>query len=255
MAINNILENVLLLAGGAAPSAATVAPAVPEQTIIQQAGTALSRLFGNALSTFDILIRKSPDEPLPAPIILGFMFVALLFLFAGWRIYRIALVMFGLLLGGAVGYALGQWICVRFTIDSGVAPLAFALILGLLLGGIAIPFAKLTVFIFCGFLGAVLVSYLCERLGLGSSLLWTFASFAILGLVSISLMRHAMILFTSLSGAYLLVAGAMAMLHGLLDISIGSKMDLAWPMIAWIAFFLLGVRTQARKAVEKKHSS
>ena len=52
-----------------------------------------------------------------------------------------------------------------------------------------------------------------------------------------------------------LVAGAVAMLHSLRGISIGSRMDLVWPMLAWIVVFLLGVRTQASKVAEKKHGS
>ena len=233
----------------AAGSSSEAGIAAAKQGIFQQAGAALSGLFGDVLSTFNALFGR------PMAAALGAMAVGLLFLFFGWRIYRITLVSFGLLGGGALGFRLGEWACVRFTVDSGVLPLAFAAVVGLLLGCLAIPFVKFTVFIFCGLLGAVFVSYLCERLGLGSSILWTFASFVILGLISVALIRHAMILFTSLSGSYLLVAGALAVLHSLRGISIGSRMDLVWPMIAWIVFFLLGVRAQARKATEKKHGS
>lgn len=232
---------------GKADSSAESGIEAAKQGIFQQAGAVLSGLFGDVLSTFNVFLAR------PKPVAMGAMAVGLLFLFFGWRIYRITLVSFGLLLGAAVGFRLGEWACVRFTMDSGMLPLAFAAVLGLLLGCLAIPFVKLMVFIFCGSLGAVFVSYLCERLGLGSSILWTFASFVILGLISVALIRHAMILFTSLSGSYLLVAGALAVLHGLRGISIGSRMDLVWPMIAWIVFFLLGIRAQARKVAEKKH--
>jgi len=221
----------------------------PKEGIFQQAAAELSGVFGDVLSTFNVLYGQ------PTPVVLAAMVVALLFLFFGWRIYRITLVTFALLLGAALGLSLGKWVCIRFTIDSGALPLAFAAVLALLLGGLAAPFVKLTVFIFCGLFGAVFVSYLCERLGFGSSILWTFASFVIVGLLSVSLIRHAMILFTSLSGSYLLVAGAVAMFHSLKGVSVGSRMDLAWPMLAWIVFFLLGVRTQASKVAEKKHGS
>ena len=231
----------------AAGSATEAGIAGAKQGIFQQAGAALSGLFGDVLSTFNVLLGR------PKPVALGAMVVGLLFLFFGWRIYRITLVTFGLLVGAALGFRLGEWAAVRFTIDSGMLPLAFAAVVGLLLGCLAIPFVKLMVFIFCGLMGAVFVSYLCERLGFGSSILWTLGSFVILGLISVALIRHAMILFTSLSGSYLLVAGALAVLHSLKGISIGSRMDLVWPMIAWIVFFLLGVRAQARKVTEKKH--
>jgi len=231
---------------GAASDAGLLAP---KQGIFQQAAAALSGLFGDVLSTFNVLQGK------PMQVVLATMAVALLFLFFGGRIYRITLVVCGLLLGAALGFSLGEWVCIRFTIDSVTLPLAFAVVLGLLLGSLAVPFVKLTVFIFCGLFGAVFVSYFCERLGLGSSVLWTFASFVILGLLSVSVIRHAMILFTALSGSYLLVAGAVAMLYSLKGILIGSRMDLVWPMIAWIVLFLLGVRAQASKAVEKKHGS
>jgi len=234
---------------GAEGGASDVVLEAPKESIFQQAAAELSGVFGNVLDTFNVLFGQ------PTTVIFGAMAVAIIFLFFGWRIYRITLVAFGLLLGAAIGFSLGNWVCVRFTIDSGALPLAFAAVLGLLLGGLAAPFVKLTVFLFCGLFGAVFVSYLSERLGFGSSILWSFASFVILGLLSISLIRHAMILFTSLSGSYLLVAGAVAILHSLKEVSIGSKMDLVWPMLAWVVFFLLGVRTQTAKAAEKKHGS
>jgi len=220
-----------------------------EQGIAQRVAAALSELFGDVLSTFNLLF----DRPVPA--ILVAMAVALLLLFLGWKIYRITLVMFGLLVGATSGFFLGDWVSARFAIQSAAIPVAIAVVLAVLLGTLAVPFVKLMVFVFCGFLGSVSASYLCQRLGLGSLMLWTVASFVIVGLLSVLLMRHAMILFTSLLGSYVLVAGAMAMCHRFGGILIANRMNLVWPMIAWLVLFLLGVRAQAGRGSEKKHIS
>ena len=226
-----------------------MATAPAEEGVAQQVTAALSEVFGDVLSTFNLLFDR------PAPAILGAMAVALLLLFLGWRIYRITLVMFGLLVGAAFGFLLGDWLSAKFAIQSAAIPVAIAVVLAVLLGALAVPFVKLMVFVFCGFLGSVSASYLCQRLDLGSLMLWTVASFVIVGLLSVLLMRHAMILFTSLLGSYVLVAGAMAMCHRFWGISIANRMNLVWPMIAWLVLFLLGVRAQAGRSSGEKHIS
>ncbi|HUT02484.1 MAG TPA: hypothetical protein VM163_01150 [bacterium] len=229
------------------PAGMAIAPA--EQGIAHQVAAALSAVFGDVLSTFNLLFDR------PVPVILGAMAIALLLLFLGWKIYRITLVMFGLLAGATLGFLFGDWISAKFAIQSAAIPVAITVVLALLLGILAVPFVKLMVFVFCGFLGSVSASYLCQRLGLGSSVLWTAASFVIVGLLSVLLMRHAMILFTSLLGSYVLVAGAMAMCHRFGGILIANRMNLVWPMIAWLVLFLLGVRAQAGRGSEKRHIS
>lgn len=229
------------------PAGMAIAPA--EEGIVHRFGAALSAAFGNVLSTFNVLFDR------PLPVVLGAMAFALLLLFAGGKIYRITLVMFGLLAGATLGFLLGDWISAKFALQSVAIPAAITIVLSLLLGILAVPFVKVMVFVFCGFLGSVSVSYLYQRLGSESSVLWTAVSFVVVGLLSVLLMRHAMILFTSLLGSYVLVAGAVAMCHRSWGIGIANRIYLVWPMIAWLVLFLLGVRAQAGRGSEKKHIS
>jgi len=216
-----------------------------KQGFFDQIEAALSGVFGNALTTFNIFFER------PNAIVMGAMILGLLYLVFGWKLYKISLVVFGLLVGSLVGFGLGEWFGSTFGMNPDTTAWIGAVALGLVLGGLAIPFVKLMVFVSCGLSGAVLVSYLCERIGLGSSWLWTLASFLIIGFLSVFLIKFAMILSTSLCGSYVIVAGAAALLHGFRGISVSTKTELILPMAIWVLLFLLGIRTQMAKTREK----
>ena len=245
--VTELMVAVLLQQGQEGQAIVQLQPAA-KPGLLQQVEGALEGLFGNVLNTFNLLFGLQR-----APLIVAVMVVGLIYLFFGWRIYKLTLVVAGLALGSIVGFWLGEWFGKTFMMNARTTSLIGSIVLGLVLAALAIPFVRLMVFVFCGVSAAVLICYLCERSGLGFSWLWAVASFVIVGLLSVFLMRYAMILFTSLCGSYVVVAGIAGLLHNLKGISVHSRRELIIPMAAWILLFLLGVRTQARRMVRRKH--
>lgn len=245
MVLDALGNSVQLLAQQGAAASLSQAAVDVEQGLLERIDSALESLFGDPLLTFNVFFGQ------PNAVAMSAMIVALVYLIFGWRIFKVSLVLSGLLIGSVAGFMLGDWLGRALAMNVRNTSMIGAVVLALLLGGLAIPFVKLMVFIFCGVCGASLVSYLCERAGVGSSLLWTLGSFVLVGLISVFLIKYAMILFTSLLGAYTLVAGAAALLYNWRHFSVSTRLDLVWPTIAWVVLFLVGIRAQTTRAAKK----
>ena len=121
-------------------------------------------------------------------------------LVAGWRVYRLSLVLSGLVFGGMAGLSLG--LALEFH------PFMTAVIAGVICGACALPMARIFMFLLCGCLGAIVVMPIMTHFfGEELWILWAVVGFAAMGLLAFIFFKKVIIILTSLEGAFVITFG------------------------------------------------
>jgi len=130
---------------------------------------------------------------------------ALILMFGGWRIWKVAVVLSFGLVGGTVGMLIAK--------DPGDRWM-YAAAGFLALGAISVPPVNYSVAVLGGVIGGALCHYVSLDLGLGGVPLWlvTLLGLGICTAVSFIYLRQIIIVVTSFEGAVLLVSAAVALL-------------------------------------------
>jgi len=138
-------------------------------------------------------------------------------LVAGWRIYRLSLVLSGFVFGGMAGLWVG--LALEFH------PFMTAVIVGVLFGACALPMARVFMFLLCGCLGALIIMPLMTHfLGEELWILWAVVGFAAMGLLAFIFFKKVIIIMTSLEGAFIITFGIYFLFMQMADRSAGSSL-------------------------------
>jgi|GEM_PF-3862496 len=139
---------------------------------------------------------------MPEAMALIYFVGGLLFLIYGLKIYRVAVI----LAGAVVGAIAGSWAAAEL----GFPPWVGALVIGLALAILAWPMQKLAVFLLGGYFGILFLSpTLAELFGERLYLLWIVVSFLCLGVLCLLLFKPVVIVATSFEGAALIVGAVL----------------------------------------------
>ena len=145
----------------------------------------------------DQIKAAMPDAVLAAVLFL----VGAVFVFWGWKIYRVALALMGALVGWAVGMAIGTAL--------GVNGFFVALALAIICAFLAIFLQKVGVFIVCGLWGAYLVLGAHEMIQAASArYLAAGVAFFVVGILAVLLWRPMITFLLAMFGAGLIVNAA-----------------------------------------------
>jgi len=184
---------------------------------------------------------------LPQVYILALVVAGLALLVAGYKIYRLALVLSGIVAGAIIGVTLGR----AFDIN----PLILAIICAVVMGLLAFPLQKVLFFVAGGAIGVILVaptlSVIFKSLGDKFWPLWLFLGFIIIGVLTVLLFKQIVIIATAIEGAVLVSFGCVMLIQGTSKTT--PSMILHPPLVILILILLLamfGVVTQV--ALEQK---
>jgi hypothetical protein len=139
---------------------------------------------------------------LPAIILAGLsLLVGAVFVFWGWKIYRVALALMGALVGWAVGGVIAAGL--------GVPGVFVALPLAVICGFLAIFLQKVGVFLVCGLWGAFLVLGAHEMIqGAAARCLAAGVAFFVVGILAVLLWRPMVTFLLAMFGAGLIANAA-----------------------------------------------
>jgi hypothetical protein len=139
---------------------------------------------------------------MPAIVLAGLSFlIGAVFVFWGWRIWRVALALMGALVGWAVGAILAA--------PLGVGAVFVALPLAILCGFLAIFLQKVGVFIICGLWGAFLVLGAHEMIpAVAARYLAAGVAFFVIGILAVLLWRPMVTFLLAMFGAGLIANAA-----------------------------------------------
>jgi hypothetical protein len=180
---------------------------VPGPLLLGQSGSISA---GEIVRDADLLSR--PEQlldllmKLPAIVAVVVMVVGGVSLMKGYRWHRLIVIILAAMLGLGIGYLVSQQVARSAVV---------AISMGLLFAAIASPMLKYTVAVFAGLAGAFLGANIWSIVqGAESGSPWPGAAmgFILLALSSFLIFRIAIILFTSLGGAAMLVIGAIGCL-------------------------------------------
>ena len=177
-----------------------------------------------------MLLHWQPPEEIvkavPEIILAGLSFlIGAVFVFWGWRIYRVALALMGALVGWAVGVIVAAAL--------GVGALFVALPLAILCGILAIFLQNAGVFLVSGLWGAFLVLGAHEMIQAASArYLAAGVAFFVVGILAVVLWRPMITFLLAMFGAEM-VANAMTMTVDLLKPGAAARWETAHP---WIMF-------------------
>ncbi|MGI6071127.1 MAG: DUF4203 domain-containing protein [Blautia sp.] len=134
--------------------------------------------------------------------------------FLGYRLMKLWFFVFGGLLGGVIGYGIGD-----AAFDSQTAALIVMAVGVILLGSLAFAITKAGVFVLCAVIGTVVLSYLFQP----TTSFWFFLCLLAgigVGVVGVKFVKPMVILTTSVRGG-LLAGGAVVQLAGMSEGSLG----------------------------------
>lgn len=178
--------------------------------------------------------------------------------FAGYRLFRLVLGVYGFILGGLVASSMvgaGEaWTVILAAVAGGV--LGAVILLAGYLVGVALVGAGL---------GALLVSVAWRPFGGEPHWAALLAAAAIGAIAAMSFQRHVIIITTAFGGAWTVLAGASALMRGTGAASAVSDVWVAYPnsagpsgpwvYVAWIAVGLLGLYVQLHTGGKAAKSS
>jgi hypothetical protein len=177
-----------------------------------------------------MVLHWQPPEQLvtavPAMILAAVSFVVgAIFVFWGWKIYRVALVVMGALVGCAIGAAIAA--------PLGIAALLVAIPLALFCAMLAVFVQRLAVFLIAGLWAALLVLGARELIHAEAArFLAAAGAFFVVGGVAVLLWRPVITFLLGMFGAWL-VANAVAMTADTLRAGAWERWETAHP---WITF-------------------
>jgi len=132
--------------------------------------------------------------------------VGVALLLAGYKIYKVALVLSGIVAGTIIGVTFGR----AFQINPMITGAIFAVALGIL----AIPLQKILFFVAGGAIGVIFVSpALAMVFGERLWLLWLAIGFVALGALAVLFFKQIVIIATSLEGAILVAFGTILLVQ------------------------------------------
>jgi len=141
----------------------------------------------------------------------AFMFVAfgVVWLFYGWRVFKILVVLTFALMGWALGWRLTD-------IVQGIDNQLLGAAIGMaVLAALSVPLMRWAVSILGAFAGAVFTGGIWYAIGLKPEYIWAGALIGMVagGMISFIVFRIAVILFTSMGGGALIMMGGLALLY------------------------------------------
>jgi hypothetical protein len=186
-----------------------------------------------------MLLHWQPPEPIvkavPQIVLAGLSFlIGAVFIFWGWKIYRVALALMGALVGWTVGVVIAA--------PLGVAAIFVALPLAVIGGLLAMLLQQVGVFFVAGLWGALLVLGAHEMIhAAGARYLAAGVAFFVVGVLAVLLWRPMIIFLLAMFGAGL-VADAAAMTADLFKPGAAARWETAHPWITFAAIlFVAGV--------------
>lgn len=187
---------------------------------------------------------------LPQVYIFALVIAGLALLVAGYKIYRVALVLSGIVAGAIIGVTLGR----AFNINPVVVGIICAVVMGIL----ALPLQKVLFFIAGGAIGVIFVAptlaVIFKSLDERFWPLWLFLGFVMLGVLMVLFFKQIVIIATAIEGAVLVSFGCVMLIQRAPSRSAHSII-LHPPLVILILILLLamfGVVTQTALEQKKK---
>ena len=158
---------------------------------------------------------------------------------AGWRIYKLSLILSALVGGALLGASIGTLL--------NVSPLIPAAIASLLCAIAVVPTQKILFFFSGGAAGAIFVTpVLSHFFGERLWALWAVVGFAVIGVLAILLFKKIVIVATSFEGAFLITFGVYFLILGTSSETVGKALTEPAPslLIVAAALGLIGIVIQ-----------
>jgi hypothetical protein len=183
-----------------------------------------------------MFLHWQPPEPVvkavPQIVLAGLCFlIGAVFIFWGWKIYRVALTLMGALVGWTVGVVIAA--------PLGVAAIFVALPLAVVCGLLAMLLQQVGVFLVAGLWGAFLVLGAHEMIqAAGARYLAAAVAFFVVGILAVLLWRPMIIFLLAMFGAGL-VADAAAMTADLFKPGTAGRWETAHPWMMFAAILVV----------------
>jgi hypothetical protein len=143
---------------------------------------------------------------------------------AGWRIYKLSLILSALIGGAVLGASLGTLV--------GLDPLIPAVVVSLLCALAVMPTQKILFLFSGGAIGAIFITpVLCHFFGQNLWPVWAVVGFAVIGVLSFLLFKKIVIIATSIEGAFLITFGVYFLIFGTSAEVVGSTFNEPPPWI------------------------
>jgi hypothetical protein len=175
---------------------------------------------------------KQIENAMPAVILAGLCFlVGAVFVFWGWKIYRVALALMGALVGWTVGAIVAA--------PLGPSVFFVALALAILCGFLAIFLQKVGVFLICGLWGALIVLGAHDMIQASAArYLAAGVAFFVVGILAVLLWRPMITFLLAMFGAGL-IANAATMAANLFKPGAAARWETAHPWITLAAILVV----------------